>query len=149
MKLQQYFCVIKWRDWSAGQTRRVESSVQPQMHVFIFSLWKHNWILRQKWQNYLILAHFSNKKRLSNKKEYCSCEIVATHAGFGHIQVGMATKLHVFVLNFDSIHGWRSSASCELDKSLKTRLENHFQMQQFVHGKCTSFTTLMELLKLF
>ena len=25
-------------------------------------------------------------------------------------------------------------------------LENRFQMQQFVHGKCTSFTTLMELL---
>ena len=29
---------------------------------------------------------------------------------------------------------------------LGQELENCFQMQQFVHGKCTSFTTLMELL---
>ena len=28
---------------------------------------------------------FSNKKRFSNKKEYCSYEIAATHAGFGHV----------------------------------------------------------------
>ena len=31
----------------------------------------------------------------SNKKEYFSCEIAATHAGFGHVQVGMATKMRV------------------------------------------------------
>ena len=55
-------------------------------------------------ENYLILPHFSNKKRLSNKKEYCSCEIAATHAGFGNIQVGMVTKL--FVLSFDSTRDW-------------------------------------------
>ena len=113
-------------------------------YLFWISLWKHSWILRQKWQNYLILPRFSNKKRLSNKKEYCSCEIAATHAGFGHVQVGMATKTICFDFCFFT---WLViSASCELEKSLKTRLENRFRMQQFVNGKCTSFTTLMELL---
>ena len=58
------------------------------------------------WQNCLILPGFSNKKRFSNKKEYCSCEIAATHAGFSHIQVGMATKLYVLI--FDSTCDWRS-----------------------------------------
>ena len=27
----------------------------------------------------------------SNKKEYYLCEIAATHAGVGHVQVGIAT----------------------------------------------------------
>ena len=58
------------------------------------------------WENYLILPGFSNKKRFPNKKEYCSREIAATHAGFSHVQVGMATKL--FVLIFDSTRDWRS-----------------------------------------
>ena len=35
----------------------------------------------------------------SNKKKYCSCEIAATHAGFGHVQVGMATKIFVLILH--------------------------------------------------
>ena len=34
----------------------------------------------------------------SNKKEYCSCEIAAAHTGFGHVQVGMATKIFVLIL---------------------------------------------------
>ena len=78
------------------------------MRVFIFIrfLCESSWILRQKWQNYLMLPRFSNKKRLSNKQEYCSCKIAATHAGFGHVQVGMATKL--FVLMFDSTRDWGS-----------------------------------------
>ena len=33
-------------------------------------------------------------------------KIAATHAGFGHIQVAMATKL--FVLTFDSARDWQS-----------------------------------------
>ena len=35
----------------------------------------------------------------SNKKEYCSCEIAATYAGFGYTQVGMATKIFVLILH--------------------------------------------------
>ena len=50
-----------------------------------------------------------------NKKEYCSCEIAATHAGFGHVQVGMATKYLFWFYTWLAI-----SASCELDKSLKS-----------------------------
>ena len=69
---------------------------------------------------------------LSNKKEYCSCEVAATYAGFGHVQVWMATKIFVLILHVPVV-SW-------------TRAWNRFQMQQFVHGKCTSFTTLMELL---
>ena len=42
---------------------------------------------------YLILPHFSNKK------EYCSCEIAAMHAGFGNVQVGMATEMFVLILH--------------------------------------------------
>ena len=49
---------------------------------------------------------FLIRKCLFNKKENCSCEIAATHAGFDHVQVGMATKL--FVLTFDSTPDWRS-----------------------------------------
>ena len=33
------------------------------------------------------------------RKKYCSCEIAATHAGFGHIQVGIATKIFVLILH--------------------------------------------------
>ena len=73
----------------------------------------------------------------SNKKEYCSCEIAATHAGFGHVQVGMATKIFVLILHV-------TGNQCQL--RVGQELENRFQMQQFVHGKCTSFRTLMELL---
>ena len=42
---------------------------------------------------------------------------------------------------FDSTRDWRSVPVVSW-----TRAWNHFQMQQFVNGKCTSFTTLMELL---
>ena len=35
----------------------------------------------------------------SNKKEYRLCEIAATHAGFGHVQAGMATKIFVLILH--------------------------------------------------
>ena len=34
------------------------------------------------------------------------------HAGFGHVQVGMVTKLFVLILHM--------TGSCELDKSLKS-----------------------------
>ena len=44
---------------------------------------------------YLILPHFYN----TGKKEYCSCEIAATHAGFGNVQVGMATEMFVLILH--------------------------------------------------
>ena len=44
-------------------------------------------------------TRFPNMKRFSNKKECCSCEIAATHAGFGHVQVGMATKIFVLILH--------------------------------------------------
>ena len=49
---------------------------------------------------------FPIRNVFSNKKEYCSCEIAAMHAGFSHVQVGMATKL--FVLTFGSTRDWRS-----------------------------------------
>ena len=71
---------------------------------------------------------------LSNTKEYCSYEIAATHEGFGHIE--MATKIFVLILHVTCD---QCQSSCELHKNFR------FQTQQFVHGKCTSFTTLMEL----
>ena len=72
------------------------------MRVFILD----SFVKTVGWQNYLILPCFSNEKRFSNKKEYRSFEIAATHAGLSNVQVGIATKL--FVLTFDSTRDWRS-----------------------------------------
>ena len=45
------------------------------------------------------MAKLVDPTPFSNKKEYCSCEIVATHASFGRVQVGMATEIFVLILH--------------------------------------------------
>ena len=56
------------------------------------------------WQNYLTYPVFPIRNVFLKRKNIVRVKL--QHAGFSHVQVGMATKL--FVLTFDSTRDWRS-----------------------------------------
>ena len=106
-KLQQYFCVIKWRDWSAGQTRRVKSSALPQTRVFILDF-------------FVKTVGYFNK----NDKTIWSYPFFLIRTNIFHVKLqphmqalvtsrlGWQLKIFVFDSTRDSV---AISASCELE----------------------------------